>query len=128
MDPIANMLIAVKNAGLVKKASVVVPHSKIKLAILSVLKDEGYVKAYEVVGDEKKPSIEIAIAYKDKLPRISGVSRVSKPSKRVYLGTKEITPTKYGHGITVLSTPKGVLTDKVARKELVGGEALFTIW
>ena len=127
MDTLANMLIGIKNAGLVRKASVVIPHSKMKESVLELLKKEGYVKTYHVqIG--VKPTIEVVIEYKGKLPRISGVARVSKNSKRVYKGVKDITPVKYGHGTAVFSTPKGIMTDKEARKEMVGGEVLFTIW
>ncbi|MFA6608832.1 MAG: 30S ribosomal protein S8 [Candidatus Paceibacterota bacterium] len=127
MDQIANMLIAIKNGGLVKKATVTLPSSKMKCAILELLKEEGYIKTYKV-SDGVKPTVEVVLEYKKGSPRIQGVSRVSKQSKRVYTGVKEITPFKYGHGMTVLSTPKGILSDKQARKEMVGGELLFTIW
>ncbi|MEN9338056.1 MAG: ribosomal protein [Candidatus Parcubacteria bacterium] len=127
MDPIANMLVAIKNAGSVKKASVVVPHSKMKEAIASLLKEEGYIKTYTVEGDVKK-TLEIVLEYKNNTPRVTDVKRVSKSSKRIYTGVKDIAPVKYGHGLCVLSTPKGVMTDKLARKEMVGGEILFTIW
>jgi small subunit ribosomal protein S8 len=95
--------------------------------LLSLLKEEGYVKTFHVEGDVKK-TLEIVLEYKGANPRVTDVKRVSKSSKRVYTGVKEITPVKYGHGICVLSTPKGIMTDKLARKELVGGEVLFTIW
>lgn len=127
MDQIANMLIAIKNAGAVKKSSVVLPHSKMKEAIAALLKEEGYIKTYKVEGDTKK-TLEIVIEYRGATPRVTDVKRVSKSSKRVYTGVKDISPVKYGHGIAVLSTPKGIMTDKLARKEMVGGEVLFTIW
>jgi small subunit ribosomal protein S8 len=127
MDQIANMLIAIKNGGLVKKTTVTLPSSKMKVAILELLKNEGYIKTYKVEGDVK-PTVEVVLAYVKDTPRIHGVARVSKQSKRVYTGVKDITSFKYGHGMTVLSTPKGILSDKQARKELVGGELLFTIW
>lgn len=127
MDQIANMLIAIKNGGLVKKATVVIPSSKMKVAILELLKTEGYIKTYHV-SEGSKPTIEVVLAYQKDEPRINGVARVSKQSKRIYTGVKNISPFKYGHGMTVLSTPKGILSDKQARKELVGGELLFTIW
>ena len=127
MDQIANMLIAIKNGGLVKKATVTLPSSKLKVAILELLKNEGYVKTYKV-EEGVKPTVEVVLAYTKDAPRIHGVSRVSKQSKRVYTGVKGITSFKYGHGMTVLSTPKGILSDKQARKEMVGGELLFTIW
>jgi small subunit ribosomal protein S8 len=127
MDQIANMLIAIKNAGLVRKTSVILPASKMKNAILELLKQEEYIKTYKIT-ESVKPTVEVVIAYKKDTPRINGVSRVSKQSKRVYTGVKDIRPFKYGHGMSVLSTPKGILTDKQARKEMVGGEILFTIW
>lgn len=127
MDPIANMLIAIKNAGFVNKASVVVPHSKMKEAIATLLKEEGYIKTYKVEGDAKK-TLEIVLEYKGSTPRVTDVKRVSKSSKRIYTGVKDIAPVKYGHGLCVLSTPKGIMTDKLARKEMVGGEVLFKIW
>ncbi len=127
MDQIANMLIAIKNGGLVNKATVKMPSSKLKVAILELLKKEGYIKTYNV-EEGVKPVVEIVIAYTKDTPRISGVARVSKQSKRVYTGVKDIRPFKYGHGMTVLSTPKGILSDKQARHEMVGGELLFTIW
>ena len=127
MDQIANMLIAIKNAGLVKKATVTLPSSKMKSAILELLKQEGYIKTY-IVTEGIKPTVEVVIAYNKDTPRINGVARVSKQSKRVYTGVKDIRPFKYGHGMAVLSTPKGILSDKQARREMVGGELLFTIW
>lgn len=127
MDQIANMLIAIKNGGLVNKATVTLPSSKMKVAILELLKNEGYVKTYSV-QEGVKPTVEVVIAYNKGTPRINGVSRISKQSKRVYTGVKDIRPFKYGHGMTVLSTPKGILSDKQARHEMVGGELLFTIW
>lgn len=127
MDQIANMLIAIKNGGLVKKTTVSFPSSRLKSAILELLKEEGYIKTFHSTLDVKSVT-EVVIAYNKGEPRISGVSRVSKQSKRVYTGVKDIRPYKYGHGMTVLSTPKGILSDKQARKEQVGGELLFTIW
>lgn len=121
------MLIAIKNAGLVKKTTVTLPSSKMKSAILELLKQEEYIKTYKVT-EGVKPTVEVVIAYKKDAPRITGVARVSKQSKRIYTSVKDIKPFKYGHGMTVLSTPKGILSDKQARKEMVGGELLFTIW
>lgn len=129
MDQIANMLITIKNAGLVRKTSVIIPHSKMKMAILELLKTEGFIKASNEVEVDGHKKIEVVLEYKNKItPRISGVSRVSKPSRRVYKGTRDIAQVKYGHGISVISTPKGILTNAEARKEMVGGEILFTIW
>jgi small subunit ribosomal protein S8 len=127
MDTLANMLNGIKTAGFVKKTSIVLPHSKMKEAVLELLKKEGYIKTY-IVQAGVKPTVEVVLEYKNKEPRINGVERVSKPSKRVYTGVKDITSVKYGHGTSVLSTPKGIMTGKEARKEQVGGEILFTIW
>jgi small subunit ribosomal protein S8 len=127
MDQIANMLIAIKNGGLVNKTTVTLPSSKMKVAILELLKQEGYIKTFNVEGDVK-PTVEVVLQYVKGSSRINGVTRVSKMSKRIYTAVKDITSFKYGHGMTVLSTPKGILSDKQARKEMVGGEILFTIW
>ncbi len=121
------MLIAIKNGGAVKKTTVIVPHSKMKEAIAELLKAEGYIKTFHVEGDTKK-TMEIVLEYKGANPRVTEVKRVSKSSKRIYTGVKDISPVKYGHGLCVLSTPKGIMSDKLARKEMVGGEILFTIW
>lgn len=127
MDQIANMLTAITNGGRVKKTTVIIPSSKMKVAILELLKKEGYIKTYHVT-EGVKPTVEIVLEYTKDSPRIGGTARVSKQSKRVYMGVKDIRPIKYGHGMAVLSTPKGILSDKESRKEMVGGEVLFTIW
>lgn len=127
MDTLANLLIAIKNGGLVKKSSVILPSSKMKVAVLEVLKREGYIKTFSVT-EGVKPTVEVVLEYKQDASKVRGVERVSKPSKRVYLGVKDISSVKYGHGIAVLSTPKGIMTDKEARKEQVGGEILFNMW
>jgi small subunit ribosomal protein S8 len=128
MDVIANFLNSIKTAGFVSKESVILPHSKLKESIALVLKREGYIKTYSVHEDGVKKTLEVVLAYKGKTPRITGLQRMSRPSNRVYKGVSQIFPVKYGHGIAVLSTPKGIMTDKEARKEMVGGELLFTIW
>jgi small subunit ribosomal protein S8 len=127
MDTIANMLTMLKNGSLVNKATIRLPHSGLKFSIANLLKEEGYIKAVHVEGDTKKV-LELVLDYKEGSPRIKGVKRLSKPSKRVYMGVNDITPVRYGHGLLVLSTPKGVMSGKMARKEQVGGEPLFTIW
>ena len=123
------MLISIKNAGAVRKSETVVPHSKIKLAILEVLKEGGYVKAANVVetGVNKK-EIKIALEYIGKESKISGVKRLSKLGGRQYMGNKDIYKVRNGFGLLVLSTPKGIMSGAQARKENVGGEVLFEIW
>lgn len=133
MDQIANMLVNIKNAGKVKKDNIIIPHSNIKESILSILKREGFIKTFEVIdaGNNKK-QIKIVLEYSGKHPnvfhRINDIKRVSKLSKRVYLGYRDIHKYKFGKGLVIVSTPKGILTDKEARKELCGGEVLFKIW
>jgi len=133
MDQIANLLISIKNGGLVKKDYIFVPYSKIKENILKVLKAEGFIKTFEIVelGSNKK-SLRVVLNYEGRHPnirsKINGVERVSKLSKRIYVRSKDIKLVKHGQGLAVLSTPKGILTGREARKEMVGGEILFNIW
>jgi small subunit ribosomal protein S8 len=127
-DPIADMIIRIKNASDSKKESVVFPHSKLKLAILDALLKEGFIKSFGKKGKKVVKWIEVGLAYEDGAPKIKGVERVSKTSKRVYRKAKDIRSVRNGYGLLVLSTPKGIMTDGAARKEKVGGEALFKIW
>ena len=129
MDPISDMLISMKNAAMVSKETVVVPFSKIKYAIAQCLKDSGFIANASKKTEKNNISVlEIQLSYTAAGSKIHDVKRMSKPSRRMYTAMKELRPVKNGHGITVLSTPKGILTDKQARKELVGGEILFTMW
>lgn len=128
MDQIANMLIMMKNASMARKETVVIPHSNLKNAILACLKKEGFVADFAKKTKKGLPVIEITLAYNDDKPKISDVARISKQSRRVYYGMKDIHTVRSGTGILVLSTPKGILTGRDARKEQVGGEALFRMW
>ena len=129
MDQISNMLISMKNGAMVSKKSVVIPFSSVKSAIAQCLKDHGFIAGYSKKTEKNNvPVLEIELAYSAGVSKISDVKRISKPSRRVYLGVKDIHTVKNGHGITVLSTPKGILSNKQAYKEQVGGEALFMIW
>ncbi len=128
MDQIANMVNMLKNAGRAEHEFVVVPYSKIKHAIADCLVKEGYLTSVAKKMKKGFPTLELGVAYVDGTPKINGVERVSKSSRRVYKGVKEIRPTRNGFGMTVFTTPKGILTDKQARKEMVGGEVLFKIW
>lgn len=128
MDQIANMLTHIQNASAVGKPSVQIPYSKLKHAIAQVLAKTGYVKSATVVGKKVRKIIMIELAYVGTAPRVHGAKRMSKLSQRAYKGFRELTPVKQGYGISVLSTPKGVLSDKEARAEKVGGEVLFQIW
>ncbi len=128
MDSISNMIIMMKNAGLANKTSVSFPYSKVKNAIAECLKKEGYILNYFKKVKLGKPVLEVELIYVNKKPKISDVLRVSKLSKRVYFKVKDIHTVKNGLGILVLSTPKGILSGKEARKEQVGGEVLFKMW
>lgn len=128
MDPIANMLIMMKNASKAGKETTTFPHSKLKNAILECLKKEGFITDFSKKTRKGLPVIEVTLAYLESKPKINEVSRISKQSKRVYFGMKDIHPIRSGTGILVLSTPKGIMTGRDARKEQVGGEALFKMW
>jgi small subunit ribosomal protein S8 len=128
MDSISNMIIMLKNASLANKESVSVPASKLKNAIAECLKKEGYVGDISKKVKKGQPLLEIKLIYTDKKARITEVERVSKQSRRVYFGMKDIHTVRSGSGLLVLSTPKGIMSGKEARKEQVGGEALFRIW
>lgn len=122
------MLITIKNGGLAGKESVLLPYSKMKHAIAECLKREGYVNDIEKKVKNNQPVLEVKLVYVEEKPKISEVERVSKQSRRVYFGVKDIHTVKGGTGLLVLSTPKGILSGKNARKEQVGGEALFRVW
>ena len=128
-DPISDMLTRIRNAQAVKKTIVNIPFSKLKWVILEVLKKHGFIKEMEKVGRGNKKMIEVNLKYrKDGSPRISLLKRISKPSRRTYVNAKEIWFFKRGVGIRVMTTSKGVMADKEARKEKLGGEVLLEIW
>ena len=128
-DPVADFINRLKNAGAVKQAIVSVPYSSLKMAIAEKLKDVGYIKLIEKKGKKIRKTLDVTLKYDDAGRHvIQGVKRVSKPGRRIYKSAHEIIPVRYGKGALVLSTPQGIKTDKEARKEKVGGEALFEIW
>jgi small subunit ribosomal protein S8 len=126
-DPIADMLTRIRNAQLAEKATVQMPVSKVKLAIAKVLKDEGYVDAFAVVGDEAKPQLEISLKYYAGRPVIEKIERVSKPGLRIYKSKDDIPRVMNGLGIAIVSTSHGVMTDRKARATGVGGEVLCIV-
>jgi len=128
MDKIANMLITLKHGGIAGKTTVAVPYSGYKASIAKVLLDKGYIKSFEKKSRETGDLLEMTVAYTNDQPRISGVKRISKSSRRVYMPVKNIKNVKFGFGMVVLSTPKGILAGQDAQKEQVGGEVLFEIW
>ncbi|MCD8494527.1 MAG: 30S ribosomal protein S8 [Candidatus Pacebacteria bacterium] len=128
MDHIANMLITLKNGGAAKKEFVYVPYSNLKAAIATKLFEMGYIKSYAKKNRKNGTVLEMGIQYTVQGPRINDVKRISKLSRRLYVGVKDIRPVKQGKGALIISTPKGILNDTEARNERVGGEPLFEIW
>jgi small subunit ribosomal protein S8 len=128
-DPIADMLTRIRNAGKAKFNSVDIPGSKLKTEMARVLKEEGYIRNYKFIKDSKQGVLRVYLRYDDKNAHaIYTLTRVSKPSRRVYLRAGDIQPVYNGMGVAVLSTSKGLMTDRRARKENVGGELLCTVW
>jgi len=127
-DPIADMLTRIRNALVVKHDEVDIPASNMKKEIARILLAEGYIKAYELVGDNKE-TIKVTLKYGPKGEKvISGLKRISKPGLRIYSGKDELPKVLGGLGIAIISTPKGVMTDKEARKQNHGGEVLAYVW
>ena len=128
-DPIADLIVRLKNAGAIKRATVAIPFSNLKLAVAEKLKDAGYVSSIEKKGKKIKKTLEVTLKYDTEGKSvIHGARRISKPGRRMYKSVHDIMPVRYGHGALILTTPKGIKTGKEARKEKVGGEALFEIW
>ena len=128
-DPIADMLTRIRNANSAKHKTVDVPASKMKTAIAEILFKEGYIKSFELISNENQGIIRITLKYDEKGTRvIDGIKRISKPGLRVYAGKEEIPRVLYGLGIAIISTSKGIKTDKEAREPGMGGEVLAYIW
>lgn len=127
-DPVADLLTRVRNAMMAHQDKVTIPSSKLKVAVAHVLKEEGYVADLAVQADDKQGLLTIKLRYFAGDPVIEGIKRVSKPSCRVYVGYDKIPRVRSGLGISILSTPKGVMSDKAARAAKVGGEVLCTVW
>jgi small subunit ribosomal protein S8 len=128
-DPVADMLTRVRNALKASHEQVDIPSSKIKINIANVLKSEGYIRNFKIITDGKHRLIRIFLKYDEEgVPVIGGVKRVSKPSCRVYAGYDEIPKVLNGYGVNIISTSKGLMTDREARKMCVGGEILCSLW
>jgi len=126
-DPISDMLTRIRNAQLAEKTMVSMPSSKIKAAIAKVLQDEGYVEGFKVVANEGKPMLEIGLKYYADRPVIEKIQRVSRPGLRVYKGSEDIPRVMNGLGIAIVSTSKGLMTDRKARANGIGGEVLCIV-
>ena len=128
-DPIADLIVRIKNAIMVSYDKVEVPSSKIKINIVKILKFEGYIRNYKIIKDDKQDSIVIYLKYnEDKSSVIKDLKRISKPSCRIYSRYKKIPRVLNGLGINIVSTSKGVLTDREARKMGIGGEIICSVW
>ena len=127
-DPIADMLTRIRNANAVMHEKVDVPHSNLKDRLAEILKEEGYIANYRVVTDGNKKNIRVYLKYDGKERVIKGIKRISKPGRRVYSSVEDMPRVLSGLGIAIVSTSKGIVTDRVARRENVGGEILAFVW
>jgi len=128
-DPIADMLTRLRNGAASRHDFVLIPNSRMKTAIAKILKDEGFVRDFEVLNDNPQGTLKVYMNYLDRRTcAISGLKRVSKPGRRVYVSAQEAAPIRKGLGIHVLSTPKGILVDREAQRAKVGGELICTVW
>ena len=127
-DPVADMLTRIRNATRIKAEKVDIPISKMKLEIAKILKEEGFIRAYKILKDKRQGILRVIPKYVDNESVILGLKRVSKPGRRVYVGSKEIPRVIGGLGVAILTTSKGVLSDKVCRREGVGGEVICYVW
>ena len=128
-DPIGDMLTRIRNAQMRGKSTVSTPASKLRVWVLDVLADEGYIRGYEKSSsDDGHGAIEISLKYFDGIPVIKELKRVSKPGRRVYLGVKDIPQVRQGLGVSIVSTPQGVMSDANARAKNVGGEVICTVF
>ncbi|MFZ5907727.1 MAG: 30S ribosomal protein S8 [Nitrospirota bacterium] len=127
-DPIADMLTRIRNAVRIKSEKVDIPISKVKLEIAKILKEEGFIRAYKILKDRKQGVLRVILKYVDNESVISGLRRISKPGRRVYVDKNEIPNVMGGLGVAILTTSKGILSDKTCRREGVGGEVICYVW
>jgi small subunit ribosomal protein S8 len=128
-DPIADMLTRIRNAGHAKFEKVDIPASRLKIGLARILKEEGYIKNYKVIKDNRQGILRVYLRYDERqTPIIRGLKRISKPGRRVYSGMVNLPRVRAGLGVAVISTSKGVVTDRQARKLMVGGEVMCEIW
>ncbi len=128
-DPIADMITRIRNGGQARLKRVEIPESRLKREVARVLQEQGYISSFSSDDDPKKPMLTVEVRYNEgSEPMIQGIQRVSRPSRRVYVGWQEIPKVRNGLGIAILSTPQGILTDQQAREAHVGGEILAEVW
>ena len=128
MDPISDMLTRIRNAQAVQKPDVSIPFSKIKFQIAKILEKAEFIKSAEKKGRGIAKNVKIVLKYENRAPVITGLKRISKPGQRIYLSSKQIRPIRNGFGISIISTSKGLMMGKQARKKKLGGEAVCEIW
>ncbi len=128
MDPIADMLIRIKNAQMARHETVLIPYSKLKFEIAKILKRDGWISDFSKKGKKVKKYVEVNLKYSEGEPKISDLRRISKPSRKVYIKADAIKIIRQGFGSAIISTPDGLLTDKEAKAKKVGGEVLCEIW
>ncbi len=127
-DPIADMLTRIRNSVTIKAEKVDIPISKIKLEIAKILKEEGFIRAYKILKDRKRGILRVIPKYMESESVISGLKRISKPGRRVYVGNEDIPRVMGGLGVAILTTSKGILSDKSCRRDNVGGEVICYVW
>ena len=127
-DPIADMITRIRNAAMIRAEKVDIPASRIKLEIAKILKEDGFIRAYKILKDKKQGILRLTLKYVETENVISGLKRVSKPGRRVYVGKNEIPRVMGGVGIAVLTTPKGILSDRTCRRDGIGGEVICYVW
>lgn len=128
MDSISNMFVAIKNAQANKRQDVLIPFSKVKMSILQVLKDKDYIKEFQKQTKEDKDYINVIFNYKNGESTIHSIKRISKPGRKVYIKNKEIPIVLNGYGISIISTPKGIVSGHEAKKQNLGGELIAEVW
>ncbi|HHX58648.1 MAG TPA: 30S ribosomal protein S8 [Candidatus Moranbacteria bacterium] len=128
MDQIADMLTRIRNAQRAKKADLEMPCSNFKIALARLLEKKGYLNKVEIVSEGKKTSLKLGLKYLDNEPAIKNIKQISKQGQRIYVGKGEIPYVKNGYGMAIISTPKGVLADKEAREQKLGGEVICEVW
>ena len=128
-DPVADFLTRIRNALTARHERVDMPSSKVKVAIARILKEEGYIKNFKVIKDNKQGILRVFLKYNDEnKPVIKGLKRVSRPGRRLYMGSTELPPVLSGLGVGIISTSKGIITDREARRQNVGGEMMCSVW
>jgi len=128
MDPIADLLVSIKNAQSIGHETVETPFSKVKFAIVKILEKEGFLGGTEKKGAKNKEKLEIRLKYDKGVPAIQGLKRVSKPGRRIYVAAQKLKLVKQGYGIAIVSTSQGLMSDKEAKKKRLGGEIICEIW